>query len=67
MGRRREALRLLLVARRGAIEVRRRALVQLRSVIVTTPDRVRAELETLPERRLLERCSRFRRSSSRPR
>jgi hypothetical protein len=64
VGRRREALRLLLVARRGAIEVRRRALVQLRSVIVTAPDRVRAELETLPERRLLERCSHFRRSSS---
>jgi Transposase len=37
VGRRREALRLLLVARRGAIEVRRRALVQLRSVIVTGP------------------------------
>jgi transposase len=66
MGRRREALRLLLVARRGAIDARRRALVQLRSVIVTAPDRVRADLETLPERRLLDRCSRFRRSSSCP-
>jgi hypothetical protein len=64
MGQRREALRLLLVARRGAIEVRRRGLVQLRSVIVTAPDPLRAELETLPERRLLDRCSRFRRSSS---
>jgi hypothetical protein len=65
-GQRREALRLLLVARRGAVEVRRRALVQLRSVIVTAPDRIRAELETVPERRLLERCSRFRRSSCCP-
>jgi transposase len=36
-GQRREALRLLLLARRSAIEVRRRALVQLRSVIVTAP------------------------------
>src|SRR6266536_2802865 len=36
-GQRREALRLLLVARRGAAEVRRRTLVQLRSVIVTAP------------------------------
>jgi transposase len=62
MGQRREALRLLLVARRGAIEVRRRALVQLRSVIVTAPDRLRAELEVLPEGRLLDRCSGFRRS-----
>jgi transposase len=65
-GQRREALRLLLVARRGAVEVRRRALVQLRSVIVTAPDRLREQLQALPERRLLERCSRFRRSSSCP-
>jgi transposase len=65
-GQRREALRLLLVARRGAVEVRRRALVQLRSVIVTAPDRLRGQLQTLPERRLLERCSHFRRSSSCP-
>ena len=65
-GQRREALRLLLVARRGAVEVGRRALVQLRSVIVTAPDRLREQLQTLPERRLLERCSRFRRSSSCP-
>jgi transposase len=66
MGQRREALRLLLIARRSAVEVRRRALVQLRSVLVTAPDRLRAELQALPERQLLERCSRFRRSSSRP-
>src|SRR6266545_4240247 len=65
-GQRREALRLLLVARRSAVEVRRRALVQLRSVIVTAPDRLRDELQALPERRLLERCSHFRRSSSCP-
>jgi transposase len=64
MGQRREALRLVLVARRGAVEVRRRSLVQLRSVIVTAPDQLREQLQTLPERRLLERCSRFRRSSS---
>ena len=67
MGQRREALRLLLVARRGAIEVRRRALVQLRSVIVTAPNQLRAELQALPERRLLDRCSSgFRRSRSSP-
>jgi len=64
MGQRREALRLLLLARRSAVEVRRRALVQLRSVLVTAPDRLRAELQALPERQLLQRCSRFRRSSS---
>jgi transposase len=38
-GERREALRLLLIARRSAVDVRREALVQLRSVIVTAPDR----------------------------
>ncbi|TML80203.1 MAG: IS110 family transposase [Actinobacteria bacterium] len=37
-GERREALRLLLVARRSAVDVRREALVQLRSVIVTAPN-----------------------------
>ena len=37
-GERREAVRLLLIARRSAVEVRRRALVQLRSVIVTAPE-----------------------------
>ena len=37
-GQRREALRLLLLARRSAVDVRREALVQLRSVIVTAPD-----------------------------
>jgi transposase len=66
IGQRREALRLLLVARRGAVDVRRRALVQLRSVIVTAPERIRADLEALPQRRLLDRCSHFRRSSSCP-
>ncbi len=38
-GERREALRLLLVARRSAVDVRREALTQLRAVIVTAPDR----------------------------
>jgi transposase len=64
-GQEREALRLLLVARRGAVDVRREALVQLRSVIVTAPDDLRSELRGLPAGRLIQRCSRFRRSSSR--
>jgi transposase len=61
-GERREALRLLLLARRSAVDVRREALVQLRSVIVTAPERLREELRGLPVRRLLERCVRLRRS-----
>jgi transposase len=64
-GQRREALRLLMVARRGAVDIRREALVQLRSVIVTAPDDLRSELRGLPAGRLIQRCSRFRRSSSR--
>ena len=63
-GERREALRLLLVARRSAVDVRREALVQLRSVIVTAPDRLRDELRKLPVQRLLDRCSRLRRSKT---
>jgi len=63
-GQRREALRLLLVARRSAVDVRREALAQLRSVIVTSPDRLRDELRRLPVQRLLERCSRLRRSTT---
>ena len=63
-GERREALRLLLVARRSAVDVRREALGQLRGVIVTAPDRLREELRGLPVGKLLERCSRLRRSSS---
>jgi transposase len=56
-----EALRLLLVARRSAVDVRRQALVQLRSVIVTGPEPLRQQLRGLPVGRLLERCSRLRR------
>jgi transposase len=63
-GERREALRLLLVARRSAVDVRREALVQLRSVIVTAPDRLREELRGLAVGRLLERCRRLRRSAT---
>jgi transposase len=63
-GARREALRLLLVARRSAVDVRREALGQLRGVIVTAPDGLRDQLRGLPVGRLLERCSRLRRSSA---
>jgi transposase len=64
-GERQEALRLLLLARRSAVDVRRVAIVQLRSVIVTAPESLRDELRQLPLGELLRRCSRFRRSSSR--
>ena len=54
-----------MVARRSAVDVRREALVQLRSVIVTAPDELRQELRGLSQTRLLERCRRLRRSSNR--
>ena len=56
---------MLLLTRRSAVDVRRVALVQLRSLIVTAPDELRNELRALPLGKLLQRCSRFRRSSSR--
>jgi len=59
----REALRLLLIARRSAVDVRRQALVQLRAVVVTAPDELRRELRSLPTGALLKRCSQLRRSS----
>ena len=65
-GEHQEALRVLLLARRSAVDVRRVALVQLRSVIVTAPEQLREELRRLPTGQLLRRCSRFRRSESRP-
>ena len=64
-GERQEALRLLLLARRSAVDVRRIAIVQLRSVIVTAPESLRDQLRRLPLGELLRRCSHFRRSSSR--
>ena len=64
-GERQEALRVLLLARRSAVDVRRDALVQLRSVIVTAPEQLRDELRRLPVTQLIRRCSRFRRSGSR--
>ncbi len=54
-----------MLARRRAVDVRRVALVQLRSVIVTAPESLRQELRLLPVTGLVRRCSRFRRSSSR--
>jgi transposase len=65
-GGRREALRLLLIARRGAVDARRQALVQLRAIIVTCPDTLREQLRRLPTTRLLDRCSRLRTRAAAP-
>ena len=63
-GQRREALRLLLVARRSAVDARREALSQLRAVIVTAPEPLREQLRRLPVGQLLDRCSRLRRAGA---
>jgi hypothetical protein len=44
-GQRQEAVRVLLLARRSAVDVRRVAFVQLRSVIVTAPESLRTTCE----------------------
>ena len=62
-GKRREAIRLLLIARRSAVDVRREALTQLRAVIVTAPEPLREQLRRLSLAKLLDRCSRLRRSA----
>ncbi len=62
-GERREALRLLLIARRSAVDVRREALTQLRAVIVTAPEPLREQLRRLSLGKLLDRCSRLRRTT----
>jgi transposase len=62
-GERREAMRLLLIARRSAVDVRREALTQLRAVIVTAPEPLREQLRRLSLGKLLDRCSRLRRSA----
>lgn len=64
-GGRREALRLLLVARRSAVDVRREALTQLRAVIVTAPEPLREQLRRLTLGKLLDRCTRLRRTTAR--
>ena len=64
-GERREALRLLLVARRSAVDVRREALTQLRGVIVTAPEPLRERAaRAAASAKLLDRCSRLRRSAA---
>jgi transposase len=52
----------LLIARRSAVDVRREALTQLRAVIVTAREPLREQLRRLSLGKLLDRCSRLRRS-----
>lgn len=56
----REDLRLLLLERRGAVRARTAALNQLRAVIVTAPDTLRAQLRRLNSDQLARHAARLR-------
>jgi transposase len=55
-----EAIRVLRVARTGAVRARARALTQLKSLIVTAPDALRAQLAGLDGTKLVTTCARLR-------
>jgi transposase len=52
-----EALRVLRVARRGAVSDRADAQRRIKTLIVTAPDPLRAQLRELGDRRLIEVCA----------
>jgi transposase len=53
----REALRALMTTRAGALQSKRAALCQLRALLLTCPEPLRAELRTLTRARLLRRLA----------
>ena len=55
-----EAIRALRVARTGAVRSRARALTQIKSLIVTAPEALRAQLDGLDGTRLVATCARLR-------
>lgn len=55
-----ESVRVLRVARTGAVRARARALTQLKALIVTAPDALRAQLSGLDGARLVTVCARLR-------
>jgi transposase len=64
-GGRREALRVLLVTREGAIAVRRAGLNELRALLVTAPSSLRERLAGLGRVRLLRHCCALRADKTR--
>ncbi len=59
-----EAVRVLRVARTGAVRARAKALTQLKSLIVTAPDALRAQLGGLDGAKLVTTCARLRAARS---
>lgn len=52
-----EAIRVTRVARSGAVKARSQAITALKSILVTAPDDLRAQLEPLPNRKLMAACA----------
>jgi transposase len=61
-----ESVRVLRVARNGAIRARGKALTQLKALIVTAPEGLRAQLAGLDGTRLVETCARLRPTRHQP-
>lgn len=61
-----ESVRVLRVARNGAIRARAKALTQLKALIVTAPDGLRAQLDRLDGARLIAACARLRPTRHQP-
>ncbi len=55
-----EGLRALRIARRSALKARTQTALQIRDLILTAPDALRAQLEPLDAAARAERCARFR-------
>ena len=53
----REALRVLMAVREGAVNAKRAGLCQLRDLLITTPEPLRSELRPLSRARLLRRLA----------
>jgi transposase len=56
----REAIRVLLATRAGAVEARRQAISQLKALIVNAPEPLRQQLRTLRTNEQIRRCARLR-------
>jgi len=54
-----ESIRLLKIARDTAVKVHSQAMITLKTVIVTSPDELRAELKSLTDFRLMTTCAAF--------
>lgn len=62
----REAVRVLLRTREGAVKARTQAISQLKALRVSAPEKLRAKLRSLSGRRLVRSCARLRVGASLP-